>query len=363
MKSFKQIREESTIIYEGGGVSDSGMEPDMDLSNKSRGTVIGREGPWIKVHVPDTPFKPSHQRTVHINQLKTGGNPPTLGSTVTIHRGGVNKAHTGFRHVEESFISQLPKYLQEGWVQGRPPEAKWKGKYVKHTGGWGKVTNEYSKHVDVFNGTSHYPIMKSDVVAHHIKGADSDWMNPARETGMQSEGTDQSPRGPHGLVVRDIKNTAKKPATGSPAKQAGVGSSEMQPEGYDLTKKFDKKEKIKHHFDKFHYHVINGDNKVHGTAYERKLADQHYSEAHKHAKEYYKLTGKKIHGIFPSKYVTIYNTNESIEQNVNESKNKKFLGKFRGKTATGEKANPIDTEPELHLNKGKALKAVKSKGY
>lgn len=46
-----------------------------------------------------------------------------------------------------------------------------------------------------------------------------------------------------------------------------------------------------------------------------------------------------------------------------KTKRKKFLGKFRGTTATGEKANAIDTEPKLKLNKGKALKSIRSKGF
>lgn len=50
---------------------------------------------------------------------------------------------------------------------------------------------------------------------------------------------------------------------------------------------------------------------------------------------------------------------ESIKENlVVETKRKKFLGQFRGKTATGQKANPIDVEPKLKL-KGKSIANIR----
>jgi len=42
-----------------------------------------------------------------------------------------------------------------------------------------------------------------------------------------------------------------------------------------------------------------------------------------------------------------FHTNEEV---ITEVKRKKFLGQFRGRTATGQKANAIDTEPSLKLS-------------
>jgi len=47
---------------------------------------------------------------------------------------------------------------------------------------------------------------------------------------------------------------------------------------------------------------------------------------------------------------------------IDEGKRKKFLGQFRGYTATGSKANPIDTKPTLKLNKSKAISALGNRG-
>jgi hypothetical protein len=148
-------------------------------------------------------------------------------------------------------------------------------------------------------------------------------------------------------------------------KQTGMGSEAFQPESLDVS--FENflvestAHEIKQHFDP-NMHMVEGGKSVKGIRVadlKQKMRGKIPQDQKAFMKHIYNAGLNASWGTHANALIV----HESVKEDVIINEAKRRLGIIRGTTVTGQRANPIDVQPELKLNKGKALKAIKSKGF
>jgi hypothetical protein len=308
-------------------------------------------------------------------------------------------------------------HIKEGWIQGRPHEGGWTGKIVKHDGGIVKVKSEHGAHVVVHNGLNEYPINKDSVTSFHRKDhlhlavnneetiSEGDvteahhrhrtWKARAKALGAtkfkkheyleiahHSNGKDvvghwdHDENSGHTFWHKHLHGHLKEAKkydgynSGKPAHEAakklihrwkkGLRHAEFHPDG-SATVHFHSYGHIPHGVVGGGHSVSSVSNVDHGL--------QELGGMHNHSpdalKSHHQNIGNlhvNVHQAGPHHHsMHIFHTGPVNEDSIHEGKRKKTLGVIRGTTATGQRANPIDTEPKLKL-KGKSIAQLRKGG-